>query len=81
MAMKRICMSQSVVGPLANWTKKQWNDATKWTFKADGSKFRDGQELKNTFIDLLASGKRVIPTGDCDNFDYQKGCQGHVIEG
>ncbi len=22
-------------------------------------------------------GHRVIPMGNCDNFDYQKGCQGH----
>lgn len=25
----------------------------------------------------LAKGHRVIPMGKCDNFDYQKGCQGH----
>lgn len=23
-------------------------------------------------------GKRVIPLGECDNFDYQTGCRGHV---
>ena len=25
----------------------------------------------------LAHGKRVIPLGECDNFDHQKGCLGH----
>lgn len=24
-------------------------------------------------------GWRVIPMGDCDNFDYETGCRGHVI--
>lgn len=27
--------------------------------------------------DELAKGHKVFPVGDCDNFDYQKGCQGH----
>lgn len=25
----------------------------------------------------LEKGWRVLPMGDCDNFDYQKGCLGH----
>jgi hypothetical protein len=25
----------------------------------------------------LAMGRRVLPVGDCDNFDYQEGCKGH----
>lgn len=25
-------------------------------------------------------GKKVIPMTPCDNFDYQTGCKGHVIE-
>lgn len=27
--------------------------------------------------DELAKGRRVLPLGECDNFDYQTGCQGH----
>lgn len=30
--------------------------------------------------DCLLKGWRVIPVGECDNFDYQNGCQGHEIE-
>lgn len=28
----------------------------------------------------LAEGKEVLPTCECDNFDFQKGCQGHEVE-
>ena len=35
----------------------------------------------NQFRDLLKEakfeGKRVLPMGNCANFDYQKGCLGH----
>lgn len=25
-------------------------------------------------------GRRVIPLSPCDNFDYEKGCQGHATQ-
>lgn len=28
-------------------------------------------------MDKLAAGHEVIPVGDCDNFDFKEGCQGH----
>ena len=70
-------MCQSVTGPLANWTKTQWKQATKWMFKGDGSKFSSGDELKHFFIDRLGDGWRVLPMCDCGNFDKVKGCQGY----
>jgi hypothetical protein len=38
-----------------------------------GNKLSD-QEARNYLYDCLAKGWRVIPLGDCDNFDYQTGC-------
>lgn len=34
-------------------------------------------ELREFLYDALGEGKRVLPMGDCDNFDYQRGCRGH----
>ena len=34
-------------------------------------------ELKSVLQESLIEGKRVLPMGDCDNFDYQTGCRGH----
>ena len=25
-------------------------------------------------------GRKVLPCGDCDNFDYQTGCRGHIVD-
>ena len=37
-------------------------------------------EIKQWAKEQIAMGRRVYPCGDCDNFDYQKGCRGHLIE-
>ena len=67
---------QSVEGPLMNWKKADWKRACLWFQKDDGSKFTP-DELKQAFLDELAQGHKVIKIGDCDNFDYTKGCLGH----
>lgn len=69
-------MSQSVTGPLKNWTKGDWNRMAKGWNRPDGTS-PTGEELKDYFLDKLSEGWRVLPMGDCDNFDKQKGCQGH----
>ena len=38
-------------------------------------------EARNYLNDRLAKGWKVIPMCDCNNFDYQSGCKGHVEEG
>lgn len=76
----RYHLCQSVRGPLTNWGKREWKDATKWITKADGSKY-EPFELKQAFLDELAQGHEVIPIGpECDNFDWKEGCQGHRDE-
>lgn len=37
-------------------------------------------EIRQWCKEQIAMGRRVVPCGDCDNFDYQKGCRGHLIE-
>ena len=34
-------------------------------------------EVRETLFDELSKGHEKIPIGDCDNFDYKNGCQGH----
>jgi hypothetical protein len=50
--------------------------------RTDGFRHDDGrpmtkQEGRDALYDELAKGRRMIPLGECDNFDYQKGCLGH----
>ena len=46
----------------------------------DGKTLYTREEICKFFRECQSNGWRVIPCGDCDNFDYQQGCQGHPIE-
>ena len=47
---------------------------------ADGKTLTTVKEVKNFLQGQLDMGRRVLPMGDCDNFDYQNGCKGHYVE-
>lgn len=74
---KRIHMSQSVSGAIRNWTKAEWKRNAK-SITIDG-KHLNGEATRDAFIEMLASGIRYIPIGECDNFDPQSGCLGHEL--
>jgi hypothetical protein len=44
--------------------------------KDDGTDASD-QEVRDYLAECLLKGWKLIPVGDCTNFDHQKGCQGH----
>lgn len=46
----------------------------------DGRPLMTVKEIKEFLEYQLAMGRRVLPMGDCDNFDYQTGCKGHVVQ-
>jgi hypothetical protein len=37
------------------------------------------RQLRTILQEAHAEGKRVLPMGDCNNFDYQTGCRGHDV--
>ena len=45
-------------------------------FNHDG-RVMNAREARSYLLRELAAGHRVIPTIQCDNFDFQKGCLGH----
>ena len=52
-------------------------------YKNGGLQHDDGREMTpdeafDAICDEIAKGRRVIPLGQCDNFDYQTGCLGHA---
>ena len=47
-------------------------------FTDDNGKPMSKDAVLSALMDELAKGRRVIPLGKCDNFDYQTGCNGHV---
>jgi thiamine biosynthesis lipoprotein ApbE len=47
--------------------------------KNTGQPFKTKAKAIAAIDELISKGIRVIPLSECDNFDFQKGCQGHRI--
>lgn len=52
----------------------------KGVISVDGRTLDNVKDIKTFLRGQLAMGRRVLPMGDCDNFDYQTGCKGHALE-
>lgn len=50
------------------------------TITVNGKLLTSPAEVKAFFQQQLDMGRELLPFGDCDNFDYQKGCLGHKKE-
>lgn len=46
----------------------------------DGHTLNTVKEIRSFLQEQLNMGRKVLPMGDCDNFDYQAGCRGHIVE-
>ena len=72
--MRTIHICADIRGMLNNYTRK---NSLKGVFTDETGRKLSHEEARNYLYDCLSKGWRVIPTGDCDNFDYQTGCKGH----
>lgn len=70
-----IHMALSVDGAL-KVIKHRNNNSASFAQHDDGGAMTFG-ELKNILMEAQKEGKKYLPTSNCDNFDYQKGCRGH----
>ena len=72
--MRHMCMN--IEGALRNYKRRSMagliteDNGAEWTDKM----------VRDYLAECLAKGLRVIPFGDCNGFDYQKGCPGHEID-
>lgn len=69
-----IHLSQSIEGALLHWDDEDWSSNV---LNDDGS-YMNAAKAKSLFIKLKSDGVKVLPIGECPNFDYQKGCQCRV---
>lgn len=70
----RYHMCISVSGALRNWQDSLYVGCV-----TEDGRTLEPWEVKHRFIQAAAEGKSVIPMDpSCDNFDFQKGCQGHA---
>lgn len=56
---------------------KKSDSQLKGIFKHDDDTPMTADECRNVLYGKLKQGYEVIPYGNCDNFDKEKGCQGH----
>ena len=73
---KTIHMCVSVRGML-NWPTSELRRGMKWITDGEGKPYATIHDLRNALMDELAKGHEVLPTGECEGFDYKTGCPGH----
>lgn len=66
-------MGVSVRGALMNWSDKE---LAALLIRDDGTK-PSASEAKAFLLDELAKGHERLPMGECDNWDWKRGCLGH----
>jgi hypothetical protein len=72
-------MSLSVRGALKNMTKAEMKRMAS-CITIDDVPLKSADEVKDFLLDQLSQGHEKIPYGDCNNFDWKKGCLGHATE-
>lgn len=75
----RVHMGFSVRGAL-NWDRRYAKRMLNCTYDKDGNRFPTVDAMRNALMDELAQGHEVLPMGDCDAWDYKKGCPGHKTD-
>lgn len=73
--MRTIYMCVSVRGML-NKSKAELRRLAP-SITVNGKTLQTADEVREAFLDELSQGHEVLPCGECDNFDYKKGCLGH----
>lgn len=71
--MERRHLSLSIEGGI-RWAKELCG-----CIEVDGRTLNTEKEVCDYLRGQLALGRKYLPMGDCDNFDYQQGCLGHTI--
>ena len=66
---RNVHMCVSIEGAIRN---KAWKAFTQYNG-------RNAKQVEKMLRYELAMGRRVLPVGECDNFDYQEGCRGHEV--
>lgn len=70
-------LSISVRGNLKKTDSQLWRDWEGCITDEKGYNPKNGNEVRKFFLDELSKGHEVLPTNNCDNFCFTKGCLGH----
>lgn len=73
MTTTRRHLSLSIAGAL------RWDRKLTGLLTDDNGRELTDKEVRAYLKECQAKGWRLIPCGDCDDFDYQTGCRGHAV--
>lgn len=69
-------LSLDIRGAL-RWSNRELSEM----FRREDGSYLDAAEAWSYLADELAKGRRVLPLSeDCDGFDYETGCPGHIVK-
>lgn len=74
--MSKHHLKLSVRGVL-NRNNRDLQKALKGCLTVNGKVLQAAQEIRDFLYDQLSEGKEYLPCGECEDFDYKKGCPGH----
>lgn len=66
-------MCLSIAGALRNYARRKMTGL----MQDENDRDLSDKECRAYLAECLNKGWKVIPMGECDNFDYQTGCKGH----
>lgn len=75
MSTRRYHLSVNIEGLLEQYRKK----SMRGLLTTDGKKLSDAQAREFCY-QCLREGMRVLPIGDCEDFDPIEGCPGHDVK-
>jgi hypothetical protein len=71
-------MGLSVRGALT-WSGREFRSKIVPMFTNDDGSPATEHDARNYLFDELSKGHEIIPIGECDNWDWKTGCQGHPV--
>jgi hypothetical protein len=69
-------ISISISG-MMKYSREEFESEYGGVFEDDNGNALTYDEVMSELKKEIEKGHRLIPCGNCDNFDYQRGCQGH----
>lgn len=65
------------VDSMLKCSKMDFDKVWKGVFHNDAGEMMTYQQVREVFLEHKRLGHKVFPCGDCNNFDWDSGCQGH----
>lgn len=70
------CTSYHLSVDIRGLLSKKDRELKGWMYD-DAGKLLSPRQARESLLDELAKGRKVLPTGPCEGFSFETGCPGH----